>query len=116
MPWRCRKRGQQPGEAAAAVYVITKEDIRRSGATSIANALRLALGLHLARIDSSEWAIASRVFNMQFANKLLVPIDGRSVYTHLFSGVYWHLQDMVLGDIERIEVVRGPAGPSRASS
>ena len=104
------KRSQPMGEAAAAVYVITNEDIRRSGATSIAEALRLAPGLHVARIGASEWAITARGFNMQFANKLLVLIDGRSVYTHLFSGVYWDVQDVMLEDVERIEVIRGPGG------
>ena len=104
------KRAQPLAEAAAAVYVITNEDIRRSGATSVAEALRLAPGLHVARIDGSRWAITSRGFNMQFANKLLVLVDGRSVYTHLYSGVYWDVQDLVLEDIERIEVVRGPGG------
>ena len=104
------KRSQPIGEAAAAVHVITNEDIRRSGATSIPEALRLAPGLHVARIDSARWAITARGFNGQFANKLLVLIDGRTVYTHLFSGVYWDVQDVVLEDVDRIEVVRGPGG------
>jgi len=104
------KRPQPMGEAAAAVYVITNEDIRRSGATSIPEALRLAPGLHVAHIDANKWAVTARGFNSQFANKLLVLIDGRSVYTHLFSGVYWDVQDVVLEDIDRIEVIRGPGG------
>jgi iron complex outermembrane receptor protein len=104
------KHAQPLSDAAAAVYVITNEDIRRSGATSIAEALRLAPGLHVARIDSARWAITARGFNGQFANKLLVLIDGRTVYTHLFSGVYWDIQDVVLEDVDRIEVVRGPGG------
>ena len=104
------KRAQPLAEAPAAVYVITNEDIRRSGATSIPEALRLAPGLHVARLDASRYAITARGFNMQFANKLLVLIDGRSVYTHLFSGVYWDVQDVPLEDVDRIEVVRGPGG------
>jgi iron complex outermembrane recepter protein len=95
-------------EAAAAVYVITGDDIRRSGATSIAEALRMAPGLDVAQQDSATWAISSRGFNEQFSNKLLVLMDGRTVYTPLFSGVYWDEQDTLLEDIDRIEVIRGP--------
>lgn len=94
--------------ASAAVSVITSDDIRRSGARSIAEALRFAPGLDVARLDSHQWAISSRGFNDVFANKLLVMIDGRSVYTPLFSGVYWDVQDTILQDVERIEVIRGP--------
>src|SRR5687767_4059118 len=99
---------QKLSQVAAAVNVITQEDIRRSGATSIAEALRMAPGLDVARIDSSRWAISSRGFNDFFANKLLVLMDGRSVYTPLFSGVFWDVQDTMLEDIEQIEVIRGP--------
>ena len=95
---------------AAAVSVLTHDDIRRSGATSIPEALRLVPGLDVARVDAHTWAISSRGFNDVFANKLLVMIDGRTVYTPLFSGVFWDEQDTVLEDIERIEVVRGPGG------
>jgi iron complex outermembrane receptor protein len=102
------KKEQKLSQAAAAVYVITQEDIRRSGATSIPEALRMAPGLQVARINGSKWAISARGFNGQFANKLLVLIDGRSVYTPLFSGVYWDVQDTLLEDIDRIEVIRGP--------
>ncbi len=102
------RHGQTVAEAAAAIYVISPEDIRRSGATSIAEALRMAPGLDVARIDGNKWAISSRGFNDFFANKLLVLMDGRSVYTPLFSGVFWDVQDTVLEDIERIEVIRGP--------
>lgn len=102
------KRPERLSDAAAAIYVITNEDIRRSGATSIPEALRLAPGLEVARQDSHTWAISSRGFNDEFANQLLVLIDGRSVYTPLFAGVYWDVQDLPLEDIHRIEVIRGP--------
>src|SRR6266699_2484086 len=102
------KHTQKVADAAAAIVVITQEDIRRSGATSIPEALRLAPGLEVARIDQNKWAIGSRGFNGRFDNKLLVLIDGRSVYTPLFSGVYWNVQDVMLEDVDRIEVIRGP--------
>jgi iron complex outermembrane recepter protein len=102
------KRTQKVADAAAAIFVITQDDIRRSGATSIPEALRLAPGLEVARIDQNKWAIGSRGFNGRFDNKLLVLIDGRSVYTPLFSGVYWNVQDVMLEDVDRIEVIRGP--------
>ena len=102
------KREQKLADAAAAIFVITQEDIRRSGARNIPEALRLAPGLEVARIDANKWAIASRGFNGRFTNKLLVLIDGRSVYTPLFSGVYWNVQDVLLEDVDRIEVIRGP--------
>ena len=102
------KRQQKLADAAAAIFVITQEDIRRSGATSIPEALRMVPGIQVARIDENKWAIASRGFNGRFDNKLLVLIDGRSVYTPLFSGVYWNVQDVMLEDVDRIEVIRGP--------
>jgi len=102
------KRTQKVADAAAAIFVITQEDIRRLGATSIPEALRLVPGLEVARIDQNKWAIGSRGFNGRFDNKLLVLIDGRSVYTPLFSGVYWNVQDVMLEDVDRIEVIRGP--------
>jgi iron complex outermembrane recepter protein len=102
------KRMQKVADAAAAIFVITQEDIRRLGATSIPEALRLVPGLEVARIDQNKWAIGSRGFNGRFDNKLLVLIDGRSVYTPLFSGVYWNVQDVMLEDVDRIEVIRGP--------
>src|SRR5467141_870891 len=102
------KRTQKVADAAAAIFVITQEDIRRSGANSIPEALRLVPGLQVARIDQNKWAIGSRGFNGRFDNKLLVLIDGRSVYTPLFSGVYWNVQDVMLEDVDRIEVIRGP--------
>lgn len=97
-------------DTAAAVFVITADDIRRSGVTNVMEALRLAPGVEVARIDSSRWAITIRGFNGRFANKLLVLIDGRTIYNAQFSGVYWELQDLFLPDIERIEVIRGPGG------
>jgi iron complex outermembrane receptor protein len=96
--------------APAAVYVLTDEDIRRSGYTSIPELLRLVPGMHVAKSNSSTWAISTRGFSDVFANKLLVMIDGRTVYSPIFSGTYWDVQDYVLEDIERIEVVRGPGG------
>lgn len=102
------KRPEKLSDAAAAIYVITGEDIRRSGVTSIPEALRLAPGMEVAKQDSHTWAISSRGFNDEFANQLLVLIDGRSVYTPLFAGVYWDVQDLPLEDINRIEVIRGP--------
>jgi iron complex outermembrane receptor protein len=97
-------------DAPAAIYVITQEDIRRSGVTSIAEALRLAPNLQVARVDASQYAITARGFNSTTANKLLVLIDGRSVYTPLYSGVFWDVQDVLLEDIDRIEVISGPGG------
>ena len=102
------KKQQSLSNAPAAIFVITQEDIHRSGATSIPEALRMAPGINVARIDSNKWAITSRGFNGRFANKLLVMIDGRTVYTPSYSGVYWEVQDTLMEDIERIEVIRGP--------
>lgn len=95
---------------ASASYVLTNEDIRRSGATSIPEALRAVPGVNVAKIGSNKWAVSIRGFNAQLANKLLVMIDGRTVYTPLFAGVNWDVQDVMLEDVERIEVIRGPGG------
>lgn len=101
-------RKEQPlTRTPAAVYVITQQELRRSGFTTLAEALRLAPGLQVARVNASTWAVSARGFHGIFANKLLVLIDGRSVYTPLYSGVYWELQDLPLDLIERIEVIRG---------
>ncbi len=94
--------------AAAAVFVITQEDIRRTGVTSIPEALRMVPGLQVARADLHQWAISARGFNEVTADKLLVLIDGRTVYSPLFAGVFWDVQDTLLEDVERIEVIRGP--------
>ena len=102
------RREQRLDQVPAAVWVITQDDIRRSGATSIPEALRLAPGLHVARIDASTWAVSSRGFNSRFANKLLVLMDGRTLFEPSFGGVFWNVQDTVLDDVERIEVIRGP--------
>jgi len=104
------KKTERLSDAAAALFVITREDIRRSGYTSIPEILRLAPNLQVARVDSSQYAITARGFNSTTANKLLVLIDGRTVYTPLFSGVFWDVQDTLLEDIERIEVISGPGG------
>lgn len=104
------RKGQKVADTAAAVFVITQDDIQRSGATCIPEVLRIVPGLNVARINGNVWAISVRGFNGQFANKLLVMIDGRIVYTPLFSGVYWDVQDTLLEDVDRIEVIRGPGG------
>lgn len=104
------RKGQRLSKSASAVYVITSEDIRRSGVTSIPEALRMAPGVQVAQLDANKWAVGIRGFNNRFSNKLLVMVDGRSVYTPLFAGVDWDVQDMLLDDIDRIEVVRGPGG------
>jgi len=104
------KRPERLADAAAAIYVITRDDIRRAGVTSLPEALRLAPGVQVARTSSHSYAITVRGFNGSNANKLLVMIDGRSVYTPLHSGVFWDMQDVMLEDVERIEVVRGPGG------
>jgi iron complex outermembrane receptor protein len=97
-------------DSASAIQVITQEDIRRSGATSIPEALRLADNLEVAQKNSHDWAISARGFNTDLGNKLLVMIDGRTVYTPLYSGVFWDVQDYLLEDIDRIEVISGPGG------
>src|SRR6266849_4944994 len=102
------KRPERLSQAASAIQVITQEDIRRSGATSLPEALRLASNLEVAQVDSRQWAISARGFNSTTANKLLVLIDGRTVYTPLYSGVFWDVQDTMLEDIDRIEVISGP--------
>ena len=104
------KHPEKLSRAASAIQVITAEDIRRSGASSIPEALRLADNLDVAQKNSHDWAISARGFNTALANKLLVLIDGRTVYTPLFSGVFWDTQNYLLADIDRIEVISGPGG------
>ena len=104
------RRLQPVQETPSATYVLTNEDIRRARVTSIPEALRLVPGVQVARVDANKWAVSIRGFNTRTANKLLVLIDGRSVYDPLFSGVLWEARDVTLEDVERIEVVRGPGG------
>jgi iron complex outermembrane recepter protein len=102
------RRPQSLTKTASAIQVINQDDIRRSGATSLPEILRMASNLQVAQIDSRNWAISARGFNSSLANKMLVMIDGRAVYTPLFAGVFWDVQETFLPDIERIEVISGP--------
>ncbi|HUQ49081.1 MAG TPA: TonB-dependent receptor [Terriglobales bacterium] len=104
------KEPEEVWKTPAAVYVITQEDIRRSGYTSIPDILRLAPGVIVAQNDSNRWAIGIRGFNDILSRSVLVLIDGRSVYTPFLGGVHWAIQDLLISDIERIEVIRGPGG------
>ena len=104
------KKAEKEKDAAAAIYTITQEDIRRSGATAIPELLRLAPGITVTRASGNDWTVTSRGGNGQFSNNLLVLMDGRTLYSPLFSGVIWDAQDTVIEDIERIEVIRGPGG------
>jgi iron complex outermembrane receptor protein len=103
-------RGESLQDAAASIYVITGEDIRRSAATSLPEALRLAPNLEVAQLNAAQYAISARGFNNAIGNKLLVLVDGRTIYSPLFSGVFWDNNDVMLEDIDRIEVVSGPGG------
>ncbi|MCB1800818.1 MAG: TonB-dependent receptor [Gammaproteobacteria bacterium] len=102
------KKAERLQDAPAAVFVISNDDLRRSGVRSIPDALRMVPGVQVAQIDANKWAVTARGFNGRFANRLLVLMDGRSIYSPLYSGVYWESQDTFLDDIERIEVIRGP--------
>src|SRR5580658_3555408 len=102
------RKEQKLSQTAGAVYVITQEDIRRSGLSSIPELLRMVPGVQVARIDANSWSVTARGFGGQFADKMLVLIDGRSIYNHLNAGVYWEQNSVPLDDIERIEAIRGP--------
>jgi iron complex outermembrane receptor protein len=104
------RKSQRAEDVPAAIYVITRSDIRQSGLMTLPEILRLAPGVQVAQLSSSKWAVSIRGFNDLFSNKLLVLIDGRSVYNRTFSGVLWELQDVIVPDIDRIEVIRGPGG------
>lgn len=104
------RREQRVEDVPAAVYVISRDEIRRSGMTSIPELLRLAPGVQVARINANKWAVSVRGFNSLYSNKLLVMVDGRSIYNPAFSTVLWDTEDLVIEDIERIEVIRGPGG------
>ena len=104
------KKEQKMSQVASAMFVITPEDIRRSGATNIPDLLRMVPGLDVAQINSNTWAISARGFNHELGDKLLVLVDGRTVYSPTNAGVTWDAQDVPLEDIERIEVIRGPGG------
>lgn len=104
------KKNEKVVDAPAAIYVITREDIIRSGATTVPDALRMAPGVDVARADANSWAISIRGFNSVLANKLLVLVDGRTLYNPVFGGALWEAHDLMLENIERIEVVRGPGG------
>ncbi|HVK55684.1 MAG TPA: TonB-dependent receptor [Burkholderiales bacterium] len=105
-----RRTPERLSDAAAAIFVITRDDILRSGVVTIPEALRLAPNLQVARVDATQYAINARGFNTATSNQLLVLIDGRSVYTPLYSGVFWDVQDVLMEDIDRIEVISGPGG------
>src|SRR6185295_4126403 len=97
-------------QTPAAVHVVTADDIQRSGATSIPEALRMVPGVHVARINSNQWGVGIRGFTSRLARSQLAIMDGRTLYNPLFAGTYWEAQDTILEDVERIEVVRGPGG------
>jgi iron complex outermembrane receptor protein len=104
------KKPEAVASAPAAVYVVTTDQIQRSGVTNIPDALRLVPGVQVARLDSNSWAISIRGFNSPLSNKLLVLVDGRSIYNPVFGGTLWEAHNLMLEDVERIEVIRGPGG------
>ena len=104
------RKSQRAEDVPAAIYVITGRDIRQSGLMTLPEILRLAPGVQVAQVSASKWAVSIRGFNSPFSNKLLVLIDGRSVYSRAFSGVFWDLNEVMVSDIDRIEIIRGPGG------
>ena len=104
------RKSQRAEDVPAAIYVITGRDIRQSGLMTLPEILRLAPGVQVAQVSASKWAVSIRGFNSPFSNKLLVLIDGRSVYSRTFSGVFWDLNEVMVSDIDRIEMIRGPGG------
>ncbi|HEX5423176.1 MAG TPA: TonB-dependent receptor [Candidatus Acidoferrales bacterium] len=110
------KREQRLSQTASAVFVLTQQDIQRSGATNIPDLLRMVPGLDVAQVNANTWAITARGFNSRFSNELLVLLDGRSLYTPTFDGVFWDVLDVPLEDIDRIEVIRGPGASAWATS
>ncbi|WP_300667477.1 TonB-dependent receptor [Desulfoluna sp.] len=102
------RKPQKLSHSATAIFVITGDEIRRSGVTSIPDALRMVPGIQVSRISSNRWAISARGFNSRYANKLLVQLDGRTLYSPIFSGVFWESHATLMEDIDRIEVIRGP--------
>ena len=110
------KHAERLWDSASAIQVITGDDINQSGATSIPEALRIATNLEVAQIDSHQWAITSRGFNNVFADKMLVLMDGRTVYTPLYAGVYWDVQSTLMEDLDRIEVISGPGATQWGSN
>jgi len=99
---------EQVWKISAAIFVVTQDDIRRSGETTIPGALRLVPGVEVARINSNRWSIGIRGFGSRLTSGVLVLTDGRTVYTTLLAGMYWEVQNLMLADVERIEVIRGP--------
>lgn len=108
------KTKQKLSQTAPAIYVITQEDIQRSGATNIPDLLRMVPGTDVAQINANTWAISARGFNGRYADELMVLLDGRSIYLPTFGGAYWDVLDLPLEDIERIEVIRGSGDRSGA--
>ena len=104
------RKSQRAEDVPAAIYVITGRDIRQSGLMTLPEILRLAPGVQVAQVSASKWAVSIRGFNSPFSNKLLVLIDGRSLYSRAFSGVFWDLNEVMVSDIDRIEIIRGPGG------
>ncbi|MEN3942977.1 TonB-dependent receptor [Prosthecobacter sp. SYSU 5D2] len=102
------KRTTRQFDSPAAITVLTHDDLQRSGATSVPDALRLVPGMNVGAVNASQYAVSARGFNTVFANKMLVLVDGRAVYNSMFAGVFWDLQQPVMEDLERIEVIRGP--------